>query len=212
MSSFCPLCQTKSELFYEAIKPFNAIYDQCPKCELVFMHPKYFIDADQEKYRYEEHNNNISDLRYVDFLNKLLLPLKKLVKKDDIGLDFGSGPSPVLVKLLNREGYKIEGYDPFFSPIELKDKYKYISCTEVVEHFNNPLEAFEKLNSLLLPGGYLAIMTSIFYPEINFEKWYYRHDNTHVVFYTPKTLKFLANKYNFQEVYLKENVFIWKKT
>lgn len=211
MSSSCILCDHDSVEFLVAQKPFPTKYLRCSNCDLVFMDSHFFLEPDNEKERYLEHNNDINDPRYVDFLNKLIIPMKEYIDRDLLGLDYGSGPSPVLVELMQRDGYQIKGYDPFFSSIDLREKYDYILSTEVVEHFNNPKDSFKKLIGLLKPGSYLGVMTSILYPDINFDKWYYRHDNTHVSFYTPKTLKYLESTFGLEKLHSTENIIIWKK-
>lgn len=211
MTYNCPLCGESSTFFYSSVKPFEANYSRCNQCGLVFMDPNYLLDNSEEKERYLTHNNDINDERYVNFLHKLIHPVQKYITKEMRGLDYGSGPSPVLVELMNRSGYQIEAYDPYFSKIELAKEYDFITSSEVVEHFYNPRLEFDNLISRLKTQGILGIMTSILYEDIDFEKWYYRHDNTHVSFYTPKSLEFLEDHYNLKRLYLNENIVIWEK-
>jgi len=211
MTKTCTLCRNNSTHFYQSKKPFIADYFKCESCCLIFMDAKSLLDFDEEKKRYETHNNDINDSGYVDFLNKIIHPLKEHINIDMKGLDYGSGPSPVLSMLLGNDGFKVDAYDPHFSTIKLKESYDFITSTEVVEHFYHPIESFEDINSHLIQGGFLAIMTSIFYDEIDFDRWYYRHDNTHVSFYAPKSLDYIENYFNYQRVYEGNNTIIWKK-
>jgi hypothetical protein len=211
MNYNCPLCDGSSTFFNSAVKPFEANYSRCNQCDLVFMDPTYLLDSSEEKERYLTHNNDINDERYVDFLNKLILPVQKYITKEMKGLDYGSGPSPVLAQLMLRSGYQIEAYDPYFSKIDLGEEYDFITSSEVVEHFYNPKVEFDNLIARLKVGGILGVMTSILYQDIDFEKWYYRHDNTHVSFYTPKSLQYLQDHYKLKQLHLSENIVIWKK-
>ena len=43
-------------------------------------------------------------------------------------------------------------------------------------------------------------MTELFSSEINFKEWYYKNDETHVVFYSEKTIKWIQQTFNFSEV------------
>ena len=65
---------------------------------------------------------------------------------------------------------------------------------EVLEHLPNPLEVITKLFGLIRPGGTLAIMTALHPGNWDmFEKWWYRKDDTHVSFFSKRTLEQLAN-------------------
>jgi hypothetical protein len=40
-------------------------------------------------------------------------------------------------------------------------------------------------------------MTDLYDETIDFEKWYYKDDTTHVIFYPKKPFEWLANQLNF---------------
>jgi 2-polyprenyl-3-methyl-5-hydroxy-6-metoxy-1,4-benzoquinol methylase len=120
--------------------------------------------------------------------------MNTLVQRKLRGLDFGCGPQPVLSMILADIGYHVDNYDLFFNPNEsaLVKQYDFVTATEVVEHFHNPIKDFGTLCELVKPGGYLAIMTSFLdeKAEKQFENWYYRRDPTHVLFYKASTFHF----------------------
>lgn len=67
---------------------------------------------------------------------------------------------------------------------------------------------------MLNPGGYLGIMTR-FYPEIHgvpeaetFANWYYHRDDTHIVFYSPDTFQWIADKKNLEIIFHNQKDFI----
>ena len=63
--------------------------------------------------------------------------LKDKISLNDLGLDYGCGYAPALADILKKDGFRVELYDPFFFPnkeIFLR-KFKFITCSEVVEHF-----------------------------------------------------------------------------
>ena len=120
-----------------------------------------------------KHNNSINDTNYKNFLLKLIEPLKDKISTNDIGLDYGCGFAPVLAHILKNYGFKVELYDPFFFPnqdVFLK-KYKFITCSEVVEHFSNPYEEFDKINNILDNNSWFGVMTSFLTKDDLFENW-----------------------------------------
>ncbi len=42
-------------------------------------------------------------------------------------------------------------------------------------------------------------MTDVHTDTINFDKWYYKDDPTHVIFYQKKTVAWIKNKLNFSK-------------
>jgi hypothetical protein len=98
--------------------------------------------------------------------------------------------------MLREAGHDMTLYDPFFhnDPAAFEQTYDFITCTEVAEHFHHPAEEFDRLDSLLRPGGWLALMTCFQTDDDSFADWHYRRDPTHVVFYRPATLQMIAAK------------------
>ena len=192
----CIVCQNKIIELFEII--LGKTYWSCKYCSAIFLDKSDYIDLDTEKKHYLKHNNFINDIGYRKFLSRLTVPLKKLISKSDIGLDYGCGYEPVLVAMLKEEGYQIECYDPFFFPNKdfFTKKYKYISCSEVVEHFFNPYLEFKKIDHILDDNGWFGVMTSFIPKDHLFKDWYYRRDPTHVVFYKEETFEVIASQRN----------------
>lgn len=113
------------------------------------------------------------------------------------GLDFGSGPGPTLSLIFEEAGHQCEVYDKFYADDKekLKTEYDFISSTEVVEHLASPNEIFELLFSLLRPSGMLGLMTKLHTKNIDFGAWHYKNDPTHICFYSPTTMQYLANRF-----------------
>lgn len=199
MKTDCTLCGGDTLLFKEIR---NKKYYSCTECNAVILHPAHYLLPEDEKKRYLEHNNDVNDPRY----QKSVEPAVNLIKCNfDIshkGLDFGAGTGPVITKLLRDCGYKIDLYDPFFhnDPVMLEKTYDYIVACEVIEHFMKPDKEFKLLKSLLNKNGKLICKTSIFSPDIDFEKWKYKDDATHVIFYQEDTLEWIKNRYNFSSL------------
>ncbi|MCA9406901.1 MAG: class I SAM-dependent methyltransferase [Candidatus Omnitrophica bacterium] len=130
------------------------------------------------------------------------------------GLDFGCGSGPAMKDILEaRKGVEVQNYDIFYYPDEdlLKKTYDFITVTEVVEHFCAPQKEFELLNSLLKPKGHLGIMTTFYQPDIVFEEWWYRRDETHVCFYQRETFEWIARWLKWSVEFPAENVVIYSR-
>ncbi len=165
----------------------------------MFMDPACYVSRENEKKRYEEHNNNVEDPGYQKFVGPIVSKVRENFGKGRKGLDFGSGTGPVIARLLREKGYDIELYDPFFcdNPGALEKKYDFIVCCEVIEHFHFPAKEFRLLKSLLKPGGMLFCMTDIYSEKTDFKKWYYKNDPTHVFFYHQNTLDRIKSQLGF---------------
>jgi len=171
----------------------------CDACGGIYCHDRRYPDREQEKARYETHNNNVNDPRYNKFVAPLVSAVLQEFSPQDTGLDFGAGTGPVISKLLKDEDFNIVQYDPFFHnrPELLYGKYNYIVCCEVIEHFHSPEKEFRLLRNLLKPKGTIYCMTHVYSPDINFADWYYKNDPTHVFIYQRKTLEWIKANFEF---------------
>lgn len=215
----CPLCfHHHIEHVEVSTKPLFK-YGHCQQCDLIFMAPSDLPMPNQEKARYEFHQND-ETAGYRQFLN----PVKKFLNSvyspelrcELTGLDFGSGPHEVSVlqKMLKEEGFYLESYDPFFKPQEelLGYRYDYITCTEVVEHFHKPAQSWSKLAELMRPLSHLIVMTDLSATKTEFDTWSYRRDHTHVAFYSEKTMKWIAARWGFDLVSIEGNLIVFRKS
>lgn len=118
------------------------------------------------------------------------------------GLDFGSGPGPALAAMLQEAGMRMALYDPFYAPDPeaLDERYDFVSCSEVVEHFNRPADGWRQLSALLCPGGWLGVMTGLSSDRSaeGFLKWRYKDDLTHVSFYSLDTMAWIAGHFGLE--------------
>jgi SAM-dependent methyltransferase len=207
--SICPLCESKSDLFYQKGKTYHI----CRNCKGIFLNKDYFLSPVSEKLRYETHNNDVNDSRYQEFVSPITINVLNDFNNNHIGLDFGAGTGPVISKILKDNNFQIKQYDPFFFNDKslLNSKYDYIVSCEVVEHFHNPKKEFELLSSILNKSGKLYIMTDIYDSSINFEKWYYKNDPTHVFLYQNTTFEYIKDSYNFNDCKIQDRLIILDK-
>ncbi|WP_246205905.1 class I SAM-dependent methyltransferase [Fulvivirga aurantia] len=172
-----------------------------------------FINPSKEKYRYTTHNNDVNDPGYQKFVSPITSYVLSNLTQNAKGLDYGAGPGPVITKLLRDQGYDITTYDPYFDNNQdaLKREYDYIVCCEVMEHFHDPAAEFKFLYNHLLPGGHLICMTDLFTEQLNFEKWYYKNDLTHVFFYHEDSLSFIKENYGFRKLTVDNRLIVFEK-
>lgn len=204
----CPLCQSDSQL----VSPL--VYE-CEHCALIFKDQQSYLTDNEDFERYAHHLNNIEDQGYVDFLNRLVIPLKEFLPRTFEALDFGCGPGPTLEHLLEACGGNVKSYDPLFFPeaqFLIPSFYDVVTCTEVVEHFKSPFENWRQLTDLVSDDGVLGVMTQFFTPDLNYQSWWYKNDPTHVCFYSQKTFEYIAEKFQLTIAYNdSKSVIIFKK-
>lgn len=169
-------------------------YFRCPVCALVFLLPAQRLIRAEERRRYDSHQNDPEDARYLDFLGRLAAPLSERLPPAAQGLDFGCGPGPAMSRWFSLRGFHMQEYDPIYRPEArlLDQTYDFVTCSETAEHFFDPRREFLLLERLLKPGAFLGLMTRILEDEKGFESWWYPRDPTHVVFYQPQTLEWIA--------------------
>ena len=210
MTNICPLCEHPSSLFK---KIESKIFYRCTNCFGIFLTPNLLPTFDEEKLRYELHNNDVNDGAYQNFVSPITSRVLQDFSQESSGLDFGAGTGPVISKVLEDKGFTIKLYDPFFHnyPELLENTYDYIACCEVIEHFHHPKKEFRLLQDLLSPKGKLYCMTEMFREQLIFENWYYKNDPTHVFFYSEKTMKWIKRAFNFSEVSFNDRLTIFTK-
>lgn len=196
----CPLCRDQRTFHFETTKR----YLQCPECRLIFLKPEYRLTEQAEHERYLTHQNNVQDKGYQDFVAPLVQQIKKKMSPSELGLDFGCGPGPVVTYLLEKEGYSVNCFDPYFKnePELLENLYDFVFLCEVAEHFYDPRLEFDKLVTCLRKKRVLFVKTELYDKRKSFETWYYKNDPTHVCFYTAETMRWLQQHYAFEQMEL----------
>ncbi len=205
--SDCIICNGSTSFFG---KQRDRVFRRCESCFTIFLNPAYFLSELEEQKHYECHVNDVKDKGYRDFTAPIWKEILKNHHKQEIGLDFGAGPGPVISEVLRENGFLIELYDPFFHPDEkvFTKKYDFIFASEVAEHFHDPLKEFMRLSNLLNPNGKLYVMTHLFEKNNRkeFENWYYIKDVTHVVIYHPNSFLEIAKSCGFSKFQIKDRL------
>ena len=219
----CKICTSTKLDFWQDKK---REYMRCKECECIFVDPAYFLSPEEQKKRYELHKNTLDDTGYRQFIEKFadtsLLFAKETQKSIHTIVDYGSGPEPALMHILEeyKESGKIEkstcvkGWDPYFNNAETLEKNyaDLVLCLEVAEHFENPLEGFMGLANTCNIGGIVVVQTMLTKNNWDeFKKWWYKEDSTHVSFYSIKGLEECGKKVGLKYQKSKGNVHLFLK-
>lgn len=214
-TSNCPLCLHEADYFLTfETKLGNRNYYQCTNCSSIHLDRNELLAFQEEERRYAMHNNDVEDVRYQEFVSPVYNQIIHDQNKNASGLDYGCGPGPVITHVLEQKGFNnIKLFDPYFfnTPKLLNEKYQFIICCEVIEHFSNPKKEFKLIKNLLNPGGKFYGKTELLYEELDaegFQKWWYKNDPTHCFFYSKKTLKYIASTFDFKELEIQDKFFV----
>jgi len=204
----CPLCLAAGVSAFFSDKYRD--YWRCNNCLLVFVPSEQHLSLADEKAIYDLHENNPGDSGYRQFLSRLANPLTQRLNSHAIGLDYGCGPGPALAAMLTEKGFDMSAFDPIYNNQTglLNLQYDFITCTEVIEHFRNPHDQFERLFTLLNNNGWLGIMTKQVINAKAFANWHYKNDLTHISFFSRPTFLWLAEKYRCRVEFLQKDVVI----
>ena len=207
----CPLCHASP------LAPFAEVrgrrYVRCGTCAVTVLDPAQLPTPAEERAEYRLHNNDSGDPGYRRFLAQVTEPLLERLPAGAEGLDFGCGPGPAIAAMLGERGIAVRNYDPFFHPdaAALERQYDFVTCTEVAEHFHRPGAAFAQLDGLLRPGGWLGLMTGVLRDDSGFAGWPYIRERSHVTFYRPETLAWIAGRFGWDLEMAGRNVALFRK-
>ena len=211
----CPLCASAATRFIHRSEDRHGVREfyECADCDLAFVPPQFHLSVGAEVERYRMHDNDPNDAGYRNFLSRLWNELAPRLTPGASGMDFGCGPGPALARMMREDGFEIALYDPHFFPdaSTLDGRYDFITCTETAEHLRDPSATFALLDSLLLPGGYLGVMTGMLEDRADFASWYYQRDPTHICFYTKKTMRYIADRHGWTLDFPARNATIFRR-
>lgn len=198
--NICPLCSSNGPFFIREDAKKRILYS-CKACHLVFAGREFLLPPEEEKKRYLNHKNSLTNENYISYLASLTNPLFKFIQPGAKGLDFGSGPVMALSEILSQKGIECKSYDPFFFPHLAEGTFDFIFIIETVEHFHEPIKEFKKIINLLSENGLLLIITSFWNFNTDFKTWHYSRDITHVSFYNEHTFEWLAEIMNLKIIF-----------
>jgi len=199
----CKICSNKTYNIFSAkiLNKYDVKYYYCNHCG--------FLQTEEPYWLKEAYSNPISIIdtgimaRNIGGSKITAVILYFLFKKFDKFLDFGGGYG-IFTRLMRDIGFDFYWYDPQSTNLlargfEIKSKnckYELVTAFEVFEHFTEPIKEIE---SMLQFSGNILFLTELL-PSIlpkPGEWWYYALESgQHVSFYSYRTLKFIAQKYN----------------
>ncbi len=208
----CPLCGENQIKEYS--KDVTRLYHQCLCCTLIFVSRDELITQDEEKKRYDAHENNFEDQGYRFYLENIFSIIQGHVTTDDLGLDFGCGHSRMIQDIAAQKNILIDSFDLFYHPEEKiwNKKYDFIILSEVIEHLRAPIAELQRLKEILNKNGKLFIKTKLAPKTRNeFDQWFYKRDKTHIQFFTHEAFEKLSENFQFESsVQIGEDLFLFR--
>ena len=178
----CPFCQKLgAELFH---RDPDRDFFRCPHCTIIFVPRTSLISKEEEKKRYDTHQNTESDPRYRDYLLKTVRPVVSSLKAPGPGVDIGCGRTRLMETLFRQAGVEMDSYDPFYFPDEgiWTKSYTFGVLNEVIEHLADPAGTLRELRRII--RGPLFVHTKLYPEPDKFPDWFYKRDPTHVQFFS----------------------------
>jgi len=207
----CPLCNHIAEFFVQDKK--RAFYS-CEQCGLVFANPKSHLMPDLEKQRYGRSQKSSKQKPLSQFILPLLDQISQQQTGTLTGLNFGRLLDEHSRQSIADAGHIVNEYDPFFAADQsvLQQRYDFVCCYRVFEHFRHPHREWLLLNQLIKPGGWLAISTPLLTDKDHFTKWHYKNNPTHVSFYQHSTFEYLALNSDFELLFALKDLVLMQKS
>ena len=190
-------------------------YKRCVECN--FLYSDHIEKSSKEfvtKY-YKSQSFDQDDPGYKSRAKTALLGLIAICNKlklnlNDISvLDYGCGEG-LFVSNCHDIGIRAFGFDPYYIQeskknndnyfygedklINLKEKFDFVTCFEVVEHAITP-EIFRRLLDLCKPNGYLYFSTGMYIKSLHDSGWEYLVP-AHCSIYSVSSLEVLAGNYS----------------
>ena len=169
-------------------------YFRCAACDLVFVPESEQVTLDEERKRYDLHDNDHANEGYVRFLNEIVFLVKGRCSASDRILDYGCGRDTVLAGLLRKEGFDCTAYDPLYGigMSSLSQSYDMIILCEVIEHLRDLKAEIRLLKKTAGQKGVFIVRTHL-YPSLEkFPDWWYMNDITHINFFSIDTITTMA--------------------
>lgn len=200
----CKICASQSTAIFtkKILHKYDVAYHQCKKCG--------FIQTDEPFWLSESYTNAITSLDigligrnlfYAPIIEEIIY---SHFNSNGRFLDFAGGYG-MFTRIMRDKGFDFYHSDKhcqnlfanYFTITDLPKKNRFfdiITSFELLEHLKNP---FTELNTIFSISDNFIFTTELV-PKNNIENWWYigEEHGQHISFYTEKSLKFIANKYN----------------
>ncbi len=207
----CPLCSYQADFFLQDKK--RAFY-ACSQCGLVFANPKSHLMPNLERQRYGRAQRSSKQKQLSQFVLPLLQQISQQQTGRLTGLNFGRVLDEKSQHTIYEAGHVVNQYDPFFAADQsvLTQRYDFVCCYRVFEHFRHPNREWKLLNQLIKPNGWLAVSTPLMTDKALFSKWHYKNNPTHVSFYQQATFEYLASNSDFELLFASKDLVLMQKS
>jgi SAM-dependent methyltransferase len=201
----------------------------CMDCGLVFINPQHDDEDYAEYYKCFNRNSQVNYSRqevldkhryrriHAEFLASVLAT--RVIPENPRLLDVGCGLGSFMHFCMEL-GFQAEGLEQSITDVDFvreemgflvregwlfdnnlpKDTYDVLTCTAVIEHFTDPLQALLCMNRLLKPGGFLFVNTQDLRGMVlrnGLESWF---KFVHTFYYTGITLNSLIGQAGFNVI------------
>ncbi len=198
----CKICEQENDEIFRArlLNKYDIAYYYCDNCGFLQTEEPYWLDE-----AYNE-SINITDtgilLRNIWYSNLASTIIYFLFNSKDKFLDFAGGYG-IFTRLMRDKGFDFYWKDEYTKNIVARgfecdstDKFEAVTAYEVFEHFSQPTNEISKILKISKNLIFSTELLPIEVPKP--EKWWYYglEHGQHISFYSIKTLRFIAEKFN----------------
>lgn len=207
----CKICGTRTTTAFSAkvLNKYDVNYFKCGSCGYLFTEKPYWLD--------EAYKNpiNISDtgimMRNIYFSKIVSSIIYFCFDNSAKYLDYAGGYG-IFTRLMRDIGFDFYWHDDYTTNLLARGfeksvpRYELLTAFEVFEHFDKPVDELEKM---------IKLSDNILFSTVTLPKeipptdwWYYAFEHgQHISFYSEKTLKTLAQKFD-MNFYSFKNLFL----
>jgi len=199
----CPVCQATLTFAFKAkiLRTHDISYFKCPNCELLKTEKPFWLN-DAYKDAIIDADTGLVQ-RNILIAKKLSGLIYFLLDKNALYLDVAGGYG-MLTRLMRDYGYNFYWSDPYCTNVlsrgfevdaMLTRNFNALTCFEVLEHIENPIEFFQNL-ILDYKCENIIFSTELYDGKVPDKLWWYYvfEEGQHISFYTKKTLNIISKK------------------
>jgi hypothetical protein len=201
----CKICNANTELKFshKVLRKYDVKYYYCQNCSFLFTEEPYWLE---ESYKSPINVIDTGILNRNLYFGKVVSSLTFFFfNKDGKFLDYAGGYG-IFTRLMRDYGYDFYWSDKYsdnlmargfeFETSSPQKDFEAITVFEVFEHLLDPIDEIEKMLTLSNNIFFSTTLLSTSVPGPN-DWWYYGFNHgQHISFYSRKTLKIIARKYD----------------
>lgn len=214
----CHICSSKTDHFETSkiLNKYDVPFFLCKNCGFLQPQDPFWLD---EAYQESINTTDTGMLARNISLSKITsMLIFTFFNKSDVFLDYAGGYG-ILTRLMRDAGFDFYWHDPFTKNIlakgfDFKSNEKQpelVTCFEAFEHFVNPLEEIEKISKISDNILFSTVLLPNPVPSLSNWMYYGVEHGQHISFYSYKTLKFLAKKFNYHLYSDKKQIHLFSK-